>query len=78
MCCDHDLSVSSPGSTVGAATVDESIAFIAECINDAHKETKNVVTVIENMVVYCVASTSGRDELMSTAGWRRKHCRWKV
>ncbi|ETW86372.1 hypothetical protein HETIRDRAFT_240647, partial [Heterobasidion irregulare TC 32-1] len=38
-----------PGSTVGAATVDESIGFIAECINDAHKETENVVTVIENM-----------------------------
>lgn len=40
----------SPGSTVGAATKEESISLIASCINDAHRETKGVVTVIENMV----------------------------
>lgn len=38
-----------PGSTVGQATKEESIALIAECINDAHKATKNITTVIENM-----------------------------
>ncbi|KAF7313181.1 AP-endonuc-2 domain-containing protein [Mycena kentingensis (nom. inval.)] len=38
-----------PGSTVGEATTDESIAHIARCINDAHGETNNVVVVIENM-----------------------------
>lgn len=38
-----------PGSTVGQATKEESIALIAECINDAHKSTKYITTVIENM-----------------------------
>ncbi|KAJ7058510.1 xylose isomerase-like protein [Mycena amicta] len=38
-----------PGSTVGEATTDESIALIAACINEAHAATKTVVTVIENM-----------------------------
>ncbi|CCM05128.1 uncharacterized protein FIBRA_07336 [Fibroporia radiculosa] len=39
-----------PGSTVGQATVKESLGFIAECINRAHKETERVVIVLENMV----------------------------
>jgi AP endonuclease-1 len=38
-----------PGSTVGQATKEESIALIAECINNAHKVTKYVTIVIENM-----------------------------
>ncbi|KAI0757941.1 xylose isomerase-like protein [Fomes fomentarius] len=38
-----------PGSTVGVATMKESIALIAECINRAHKETESVVIVLENM-----------------------------
>ncbi|KAG1827636.1 xylose isomerase-like protein [Suillus subaureus] len=38
-----------PGSTVGQATKEESIAFIAECINNAHKATKYITIVIENM-----------------------------
>ncbi|TFK79502.1 AP endonuclease, partial [Polyporus arcularius HHB13444] len=38
-----------PGSTVGAATLEESIALIAESINRAHKETEHVVIVLENM-----------------------------
>ncbi|KAL0946362.1 hypothetical protein HGRIS_012595 [Hohenbuehelia grisea] len=38
-----------PGSTVGAATLEESIAHIAACINTAHKATSNVTVVIENM-----------------------------
>ncbi|KAL1740167.1 xylose isomerase-like protein, partial [Schizophyllum fasciatum] len=38
-----------PGSTVGQASVEESIALIAECLNRAHQETKSIVTVIENM-----------------------------
>lgn len=42
---------SSPGSTVGAATTANSISLIAESINRAHKETKYVTTVLENMVV---------------------------
>ena len=41
---------SSPGSTVGAGTLEESVGHIASCINRAHKETDNVVVVIENMV----------------------------
>ncbi|KAJ6630382.1 xylose isomerase-like protein [Mycena sp. CBHHK59/15] len=39
-----------PGSSVGQATTDEAISLIAECINQAHKETETVVTVLENMV----------------------------
>ncbi|KAF8801692.1 AP endonuclease [Phlegmacium glaucopus] len=38
-----------PGSTVGATSTENSIAFIAECINRAHKATKTVKTVMENM-----------------------------
>ncbi|KIY49412.1 AP endonuclease, partial [Fistulina hepatica ATCC 64428] len=38
-----------PGSTVGSATPEESVTLIAECLNRAHKATKSVVTVIENM-----------------------------
>lgn len=44
------LTIFSPGSTVGAGTIEESLALIAECINRAHKETANVVIVLENMV----------------------------
>ena len=40
----------SPGSTVGMATKEESLALIASCINRAHKETEIVVVVLENMV----------------------------
>jgi len=42
--------LSSPGSTVGKSTVEESLALIADCINRAHEETFNVVIVLENMV----------------------------
>lgn len=42
--------ICSPGSTVGVATPEESMGFIAESINRAHKATKNVIPVIENMV----------------------------
>ncbi|KDQ61279.1 hypothetical protein JAAARDRAFT_191370 [Jaapia argillacea MUCL 33604] len=38
-----------PGSTVGLTTMENSISLIAQCLNRAHKETKSVVTVIENM-----------------------------
>lgn len=38
-----------PGSTVGACSTDESLSLIAECINQAHKETTFVTTVLENM-----------------------------
>ncbi|TFK65196.1 AP endonuclease [Pluteus cervinus] len=38
-----------PGSTLGKATPEQSIAFIAQCINRAHTETESVVVVIENM-----------------------------
>ncbi|KIJ16658.1 hypothetical protein PAXINDRAFT_98484 [Paxillus involutus ATCC 200175] len=38
-----------PGSTVGRATKDESIALIAQCLNKAHHETSSIVTVLENM-----------------------------
>jgi apurinic endonuclease APN1 len=38
-----------PGSTVGQATKEESIALIAECINNAHKVTKYITIVTENM-----------------------------
>ncbi|RUS30216.1 xylose isomerase-like protein [Jimgerdemannia flammicorona] len=39
-----------PGSTTGVCAVGESIGHIAECINCAHNETKNVICVLENMV----------------------------
>jgi AP endonuclease-1 len=42
----------SPGSTVGACTKEESFASIAKAINQAHKEVPEVITVIENMVLY--------------------------
>lgn len=38
-----------PGSTIGQCSEEESIKYIAEGINRAHKETKGVVLVIENM-----------------------------
>ncbi|KIJ92808.1 hypothetical protein K443DRAFT_13322 [Laccaria amethystina LaAM-08-1] len=38
-----------PGSTVGACSTDESLSLIAECINQAHKETTFVTIVLENM-----------------------------
>lgn len=38
-----------PGSTCGKITVEESLDKIAESINLAHKQTKYVVTVLENM-----------------------------
>ncbi|KAJ7119140.1 xylose isomerase-like protein [Mycena epipterygia] len=38
-----------PGSSVGQATTDESISLIAESINEAHRATETVVTVLENM-----------------------------
>ena len=38
-----------PGSTCGKISVDEGIERIAKSINDAHQETENVVTLLENM-----------------------------
>ncbi|TEB21887.1 AP endonuclease [Coprinellus micaceus] len=38
-----------PGSTVGQTTREASIRLIGESLNEAHKATKGVVTVIENM-----------------------------
>jgi len=38
-----------PGSTVGACTPEESMAHISASLNRAHKATKKVITVIENM-----------------------------
>ncbi|KAG0701688.1 xylose isomerase-like protein [Suillus ampliporus] len=38
-----------PGSTVGQATKEESIALISECINNAHNATEHIAIVIENM-----------------------------
>lgn len=38
-----------PGSTCGKISVDEGVERIAKSINDAHRETKFVVTLIENM-----------------------------
>lgn len=35
---------------MGSCTVDESIEYIATCINRAHEETKGVICVLENMV----------------------------
>ncbi|RHZ63269.1 hypothetical protein Glove_330g68 [Diversispora epigaea] len=38
-----------PGSSVGGCSTEQSITYIAECINKAHQETNNVICVIENM-----------------------------
>lgn len=46
-----------PGSTCGKITVDECLDKIAESINQAHKETKYVITVLENMS--CQGNTIG-------------------
>ncbi|THG96299.1 hypothetical protein EW026_g5510 [Hermanssonia centrifuga] len=43
------LSSCSPGSTVGQVTPEVSLSLIAQCLNRAHKETKNIITVIESM-----------------------------
>ena len=42
----------SPGSSLGIVSASESMSFIAEAINRAHKDTKGskVVVVLENMV----------------------------
>ena len=49
--------IESPGSTVGATTIENSLGFIAECINRAHKATKTVKLVLENMVRPCHRSS---------------------
>ncbi|KAL6301648.1 xylose isomerase-like protein [Sparassis latifolia] len=38
-----------PGSTVGQASTEDSLSLVAACVNRAHKETANVVIVLENM-----------------------------
>ncbi|KAH9952040.1 AP endonuclease [Amylocystis lapponica] len=38
-----------PGSTVGQATSEESLALVAQCVNRAHRATEHVVIVLENM-----------------------------
>ncbi|KAH8099663.1 AP endonuclease [Cristinia sonorae] len=40
-----------PGSSLGQVTPEESCSFIAQCVNRAHKETKDIVIVLENMVL---------------------------
>ena len=47
-----------PGSTCGKISVDECLDRIAESVNQAHKETKHVITVLENMS--CQGNTVGR------------------
>ncbi|CDO77221.1 hypothetical protein BN946_scf184747.g34 [Trametes cinnabarina] len=47
--CNVSLTISSPGSTVGAGTLEKSLSLIADCINRAHKKTDNVIIVLENM-----------------------------
>ncbi|SOV81268.1 apurinic/apyrimidinic endonuclease Apn1, putative [Plasmodium sp. gorilla clade G3] len=37
-----------PGSTVGQCTIEEGIKNVADCINKVHKETNNVIIVLEN------------------------------
>lgn len=48
-----------PGSSCGTITTEECIAKIAESINQAHKATKYVVTLVENMS--CQGHTIGGD-----------------
>ena len=58
----------SPGSTVGNATKEESISFIAQCLNKAHKEISSVITVIENMVsafIYSLAFPTNIHDMLS-------------
>jgi len=38
-----------PGSTVGECSVEDSIQYIAECINKAHQNTSFITIVLENM-----------------------------
>ena len=65
----------SPGSTVGAATMEESLARIADCINRAHQETESVIIVLENMVHLVCQRYSRRDSRLTPTGWFRQR-RW--
>lgn len=66
----------SPGSTVGGATKKESISFIAQNINRAHRETEFVITVIENMVGSITALLPHHLNNYPL-GRRRKHNWWR-
>lgn len=63
-----------PGSTTGACSREEGIEWIAKGINEAHKQTKSVKILIENMVRTPLQSPRG---LMLTrgAGWQGQHDR---
>ena len=56
----------SPGSSTGACTREEAIQAIAKGINQAHKATKFVVPLIENMV--CTICTCSSDLTAQQAG----------
>ncbi|KAI0934928.1 hypothetical protein AcV5_006613 [Taiwanofungus camphoratus] len=58
-----------PGSTVGQATMDDSLASIASCINRAHKETAHVVIVLENMA-------RGTSSARAFVSWETSSARW--
>ena len=61
-----------PGSTCGKITVEESIDRIAESINLAHKKTKYVVTVLENMS--CQGNTVSSIFCYVTSQWQIQSC----
>lgn len=61
-----------PGSTCGKITVEESIDRIAESINLAHKKTKYVVTVLENMS--CQGNTVSSIFCFVTGQWFSAFC----
>lgn len=53
------IGLCSPGSTVGLVSTEKSLAYVAQCINRAHKETREIVIVIENMVCYWPGMVNG-------------------
>ncbi|RUS16728.1 xylose isomerase-like protein [Endogone sp. FLAS-F59071] len=57
-----------PGSTVGACTIEESIEYIATCINRAHEETKQMICVLENMVTEFITIALLDPTLLAGAG----------
>ncbi|TEB21425.1 AP endonuclease [Coprinellus micaceus] len=58
-----------PGSTVGQTTREESIRLIGESLNEAHKATKGVVTVIENMAGAGNVIGSTFEDIRDIIGW---------
>lgn len=68
------LTLDSPCSTIGVATIQESMTLVAECINRAHKATELAAIVPENMVHCALALHDLSTSTDSNVGWFREYC----